>query len=113
MGRGAHSNIIVYYFLQGTLVTSRKKETPEERRFVKILKRDYNIKAIKFRDPSRLGAPDRMVVLPHAPVFIEFKRDEDEDPRESQIAYHEWLRGLGYKVYVCWNAEQALAKCGL
>jgi hypothetical protein len=66
--------------------------------------------AVKFRDPSRTGAPDRMVMCPGGYVFfVEFKRP-GEKPRPDQLLYHENLRSLGFDVYVLtddnWPAAQ-------
>ena len=85
-------------------------EKTQEREFVKRLKRDYNIRALKFKDPARTGAPDRLIILPKGRcLFIEFKRI-GETLREDQEGYHEWLRALGHDVIICYTATGALAQ---
>ena len=57
--------------------------------------------AVKFSDPARRGAPDRMVLTGAGVVFfVEFKRP-GERLRREQKAYHERLRDGGYAVHVC------------
>ena len=86
-------------------------EKHEERRFVKLLKQKYNLPAIKFGDPSRRGAPDRLVLLPEGrAVFIEFKK-EGALPRPEQLEYLDNLRALGFLCKVCYTAVGALAFC--
>jgi hypothetical protein len=60
----------------------------------------------KFVDPSRRGAPDRMVLLPGRPVyFVEMKRQKVGRLMSWQERYHEDLRRLGHKVSVLWSKE--------
>jgi hypothetical protein len=60
----------------------------------------------KFIDPSRRGAPDRMVLLPGRPVyFVEMKRQKVGRLMSWQERYHEDLRRLGHKVSVLWSKE--------
>ena len=89
---------------------SRSLEKSEEREFVKKMKSGHNIRAIKFEDKGRKGAPDRMVMLPSKPLFIEFKR-EGEELRVEQVEYHIWMLSLGYDVITCWSALEAIAAC--
>lgn len=85
-----------------------KKEKIEEMKFVARLRQSEDLRAIKFTDPGRRGAPDRLVLLPSGIcVFFEFKRD-DEKPRPEQIAYHNWLKSLDHGVYTVYTAEEAL-----
>jgi len=85
-----------------------KLEKVAEGKFAHRLKRDYNLRAIKFVDPSRRGAPDRIVPLPKGIcVFVEFKR-AGEQPRAEQREYAAWLRSMGHIVYCCSYADEAL-----
>jgi len=60
----------------------------------------------KFVDPSRRGAPDRMVILPGHPVyFVEMKRYKIGTVRPWQERYHTDLRACGHKVWVLWSKE--------
>ena len=78
-----------------------------ERRFVKLVKDNFNIRAIKFKDPARRGAPDRLILLPGGRcLFIEFKKP-GEDLREEQEEYHEWLRYWGHAVHTCTSEDTA------
>jgi hypothetical protein len=58
----------------------------------------------KFVDPSRRGAPDRMVLLPEKPViFVEMKREKLGKVKIWQERYHADLRALGHRVEVLWS----------
>lgn len=60
----------------------------------------------KFIDPSRRGAPDRMVMLPgHAIIFVEMKRFKLGTVKSWQKRYHADLRALGHRVEVLWSKE--------
>jgi hypothetical protein len=60
----------------------------------------------KFVDPSRRGAPDRMVLLPGKSVhFVEMKRAKLGKIKPHQQRYHDDLRALGYRVWVLWSKE--------
>ena len=62
--------------------------------------------APKFVSPGYDGMPDRIVLLPGGHMaFVEVKVP-GEKPRALQLARHELLRGLGFKVYVLDDAEQ-------
>jgi hypothetical protein len=89
----------------------RALEKKAERNFVKRMRLDYNIRAVKYKDESKRGAPDRLVLLPKVPIFIEFKRDVSEDLRKEQEHYHDILKKLGYQVFTCYTAEEAIAIC--
>ena len=83
------------------------KESTEEKKFVRELKRDLNIRAVKFHDDSRRGAPDRLVILPQGDcMFVEFKLP-GEKLREEQVDYHAFLESWGHEVVTCWSAEYA------
>lgn len=60
----------------------------------------------KFVDPSRRGAPDRLVMLPGKPVvFVEMKRALFGRLQPWQERYHADLRALGHRVAVLWSKE--------
>lgn len=60
----------------------------------------------KFVDPSRRGAPDRMVILPGYPIhFVEMKRYKLGVVRPWQERYHADLRRCGHKVWVLRSKE--------
>lgn len=91
---------------------TRMKESPVEKHFVKQVKAHLGATARKFK--TRIGDPDRIVLLPDAEVlFVELKRP-DEKPEPAQEREHARLRKLGFKVYVLdskpavdeWIAEQ-------
>jgi len=59
------------------------------------------ILSIKFADPSRRGAPDRICLCPGGQCFfIEFKAPGEKLDRAEQIKYHAKLRNLGFEVFV-------------
>jgi hypothetical protein len=61
----------------------------------------------KFVDPSRRGAPDRMVILPGQPIyFVEMKRRKFGKVSPWQERYHADLRRCGHNVYVLWSKEE-------
>jgi hypothetical protein len=60
----------------------------------------------KFIDPSRRGAPDRMVLLPGRQVyFVEMKRAKLGKLASHQERYHDSLRAVGQRVWVLWSKE--------
>ena len=62
--------------------------------------------APKFVSPGFDGMPDRLVLLPGGKIgFVEVKAPGKE-PRPLQVARHELLRRLGFKVYVLDDPEQ-------
>ena len=62
---------------------------------------------IKFTDPGRRGAPDRIVCLPgHAAYFVELKRPKLSRLDAHQVRYHDDLRASGQRVWVVWNREE-------
>ena len=81
----------------------REKNT--EQKLVSTIKSMGGI-APKFVSPGYDGMPDRIVLLPGGHMaFVEVKVPS-EKPRALQLARHELLRGLGFKVYVLDDAEQ-------
>ena len=56
--------------------------------------------ALKFVSPGLDGMPDRLVLLPMGRIaFVEVK-SPGKKPRPLQLARHELLRKLGFKVFV-------------
>lgn len=53
---------------------------------------------------GRVGAPDRLVLLPGRHFFIEMKAP-GEKPRPHQLVEHERLKEAGFRVYVCDSPE--------
>lgn len=81
----------------------REKEI--EKKIVKAVK-DMGGIALKFISPAFDGMPDRLVLLPKGKIaFVEVKAP-NKTPRPLQIARHEMLQRLGFKVYVLDNKEQ-------
>ena len=65
--------------------------------------------ALKFVSPGFDGMPDRIVLLPGGHMaFVEVKAP-GQKPRPLQLARHNLLRGLGFKVYVL-DAEADIDK---
>lgn len=55
----------------------------------------------KFIDPSRRGAPDRIVMLPgHPSYFVELKRRRLGHLKSWQARYHDDIRTAGQRVWV-------------
>lgn len=81
------------------------REKTIEQKLVNTVKSSGGI-APKFVSPGFGGMPDRLVLLPNGKVgFVEVKAPGKE-PRPLQVARHELLRRLGFKVFVLDNPEQ-------
>ena len=75
----------------------REKET--EQALVQAVKKMGGI-APKWVSPGIDGMPDRIVLLPKGKIaFVEVKAP-GKRPRPLQVARHELLRRLGFRVYV-------------
>jgi hypothetical protein len=85
---------------------NRKLEKEIEDKFVRYAW-SKNCKCIKFKDPGRIGGPDRMVHLPGGYCFyIEFKR-EDEEPKIHQKIYRDELLERDIESFVLDSFEEA------
>ena len=81
------------------------REKTIEQKLVQATKRMGGI-APKFLSPGMDGMPDRIVLLPNGKCgFVEVKQ-KGMKPRPLQLARHEKLRNLGYKVYVLDDIKQ-------
>lgn len=85
-----------------------------ERKLVKAVKEMEGI-ALKFVSPGFDGMPDRLVLLPMGRIaFVEVK-SPGKKPRPLQLARHEMLRKLGFKVFILDDAadiEKILKEIG-
>lgn len=85
-----------------------------ERKLVKEVKEMGGI-ALKFVSPGLDGMPDRIILLPGSKIaFVEIK-SPGKKPRPLQLARHEMLRKLGFKVFVLDDAadiEKILKEIG-
>lgn len=87
-----------------------KLEKTDERKWAKDVYKDFGLRAIKFTDPGRRGAPDRIVPLVGGiMLFIEQKRT-NKPLRADQVDYHKWLKGLGFAVHTCHSSSEAYEK---
>ena len=87
--------------------SSHKLEIEEEEKYVKQALK-LGCLAIKFKNPGRRNAPDRINLGPVGLIFfIEFKRI-GEKPRPGQVNYFNRLRKTGHEVFVCYTADEAL-----
>jgi hypothetical protein len=77
-------------------------EEKVERRLVNGVKKRGGM-CIKFKDPARRGAPDRIVCVPNETYFVELKRPLNGRLAEHQIRYHRALREAGQDVWVIWS----------
>jgi hypothetical protein len=85
----------------------KREEAKIENDFVNIA-RTKGVRAIKFKDQSDTGAPDRICLRSGGiAFFIEFKKP-GEAPRRKQLLYHKQLRNLGFRVYTHDNLQDAL-----
>lgn len=81
------------------------KEATIERKLVSAAKLRGGI-CPKWVSPGYDGAPDRIVLLPGGKIgFVEVKA-LGEKPRPLQLARHNLLRQLGFKVYILDGTDQ-------
>lgn len=76
-----------------------------EQHLVKAVKNSGGI-APKLVCPGFDGMPDRLVLLPRGKIGLVEVKAPGKEPRPLQVARHELLRRLGFKVYVLDNPEQ-------
>ena len=62
--------------------------------------------ALKFVSPSFAGMPDRLILMPGGMMAFAELKAPGMKPRALQVARHEMLRRLGFKVYVVDEIEQ-------
>ena len=62
--------------------------------------------APKFVSPSFAGMPDRLVLLPGGVFAFAELKAPGMKPRALQLARHQLLKNLGFKVYVIDGIEQ-------
>ena len=62
--------------------------------------------APKFVSPGFAGMPDRLVLLPNGVFAFAELKAPGMHPRALQVARHEMLRRLGFRVYVIDGIEQ-------
>lgn len=62
--------------------------------------------ATKFVSPSFAGMPDRLILMPGGMMAFAELKAPGMKPRALQVARHEMLRRLGFKVYVVDEIEQ-------
>lgn len=81
------------------------KEATIERKLVSAAKMRGGI-CPKWVSPGYDGVPDRIVLLPGGKIgFVEVKAPR-EKPRPLQLARHNRLRQLGFKVYILDGTDQ-------
>ena len=81
------------------------REKDLERKLVNAAKAVGGL-APKFTSPGMAGVPDRLILLPVGRMaFVEVKA-VGCSPRPLQLARHQQLRRLGFKVYVLDRPEQ-------
>jgi len=81
------------------------REKTIEQKLVTAVKKHGGL-CLKFVSPGLVGMPDRIVLFPLGKLaFVEVKAP-GKKPRPLQVARHDMLRRLGYKVYVLDDAEQ-------
>lgn len=74
-------------------------EREVEKKLIVAAKARHGI-ALKFTSPGFRGVPDRLVLLPDGRMaFVELKAP-GKKPTELQLARHELLRDLGFRVFV-------------
>lgn len=61
---------------------------------------------LKFVSPNFDGMPDRLILLPHGKIAFAELKAPSKKPRLLQIARHNALMKLGFRVFVIDSAEQ-------
>ena len=81
------------------------REKATEQKLILMIKAAGGI-APKFISPGYDGMPDRIVLLPESHIaFVEVKVP-GKKPRPLQLARHDMLRRLGFKVFVLDDTSQ-------
>ena len=81
------------------------KEKTIEKKLILAAKNMGGI-ALKFMNPGLDGMPDRIVLLPEGRIaFVEVKAP-GKKPGPLQLARHDMLRRLGFKVFVLDDTSQ-------
>lgn len=75
------------------------KEKEIEQKLVRTVKASGGI-APKFVSPGLNGMPDRVILLPNGKFAFAELKAPNRKPRPLQIARHEMLKQLGFRVYV-------------
>ena len=75
------------------------REKQIEQKLTLMVKKAGGI-ALKFVSPSFAGMPDRLVLLPGGVFAFAELKAPGMKPRALQVARHEMLRRMGFKVYV-------------
>ena len=83
----------------------QKRESTVERYLVRVVK-GLGGMAIKLNPLGMVGLPDRLILLPGAKIFFAEVKRPGEKPRKIQIAIHNRIRELGFRVEVVDNNEQ-------
>ena len=81
------------------------REKVIEQKLVKSVKAMGGI-CPKFVSPGYDGMPDRQILLPNSKIAFAEIKAPGKKARPMQIARHEMLRRLGFKVYVIYDVEQ-------
>ena len=85
--------------------SSNKCEKEIEQKLVKEVKKHGGI-CPKFISPGYDGMPDRLILFPKGWIaFAEIKASRKK-PRPLQMARHDMLKRLGFRVYVIDGTEQ-------
>ena len=67
-------------------------------------------RCLKWVCPGWAGVPDRIILLPGARIcFVETKRPKGGRLSKLQEKWHEWLRDLGFTVWVIWTRADLAA----
>lgn len=81
------------------------REKQIEQKLTLMVKKAGGI-ALKFVSPGFAGMPDRLVLLPGGVFAFAELKAPGMKPRPLQVARHEMLRQMGFKVYVIDGIEQ-------
>ena len=81
------------------------REKQIEQKLTLMVKKAGGI-ALKFVSPGFAGMPDRLVLLPGGVFAFAELKAPGMKPRALQVARHEMLRRMGFKVYVIDGIEQ-------
>ena len=77
-----------------------------EQYFVKMVKQKLKGVALKLNSLSMTGLPDRIILLPKGRVFFAEIKDTGKKATSLQLAVHDILRSLDFRVYVIDSKKQ-------
>lgn len=81
-----------------------------EKKLRRIVEQRHGGRCLKWVCPGWTGVPDRIILLPRGRIyFAETKRPKGGVVSAMQEKWREWLRALGFTVWVIWDEADLAA----